>query len=333
MGSLKFAVVGKLNHLYWDSHVVSALKELGHAVFHFQINKRPLHVQFARGVAKGVMGDQIGNTLTNRWHAKLLAQQLEKFRPDVVFYVSGMFIPIEYYEIINSLSFKPTVIAWDGDSGVSYECNKKYVSYIDIVFQCDKFYCKNNLLGFKKVEYLPFGANEVIFRDLHREREHKIYFCGAWTPERDELISKLTDFPLVLKGWNWNNLSKKGKHFEVLNKQINIDCLVKDYNKYSIVLNKHQTAKCISAFGINMRTFEVPACGALLLNDWRDDFSELYVNGEEIAVYKNTEELQVLCDMYLSDINKAREVASSGHNRTLREHTYKHRMNTLLQSL
>lgn len=40
---MKIALIGKKNHLYWDYHVKMALEELGHEVFHFQINYRKLY--------------------------------------------------------------------------------------------------------------------------------------------------------------------------------------------------------------------------------------------------------------------------------------------------
>ena len=41
------------------------------------------------------------------------------------------------------------------------------------------------------------------------ERENKVYFCGALTKERNEFFSNLINYDMVLKGWNWNKLSKK----------------------------------------------------------------------------------------------------------------------------
>jgi len=37
---MKIAVVGKNNFLHWDDYVSEAFEQLGHDVYHFQINKR-----------------------------------------------------------------------------------------------------------------------------------------------------------------------------------------------------------------------------------------------------------------------------------------------------
>jgi len=328
----KIAIIGKASYLYWDNHVVDAFTSLGLNVMHFQVNTRPMHIQVTRGLAKAFLGGKLGKNMTNRWHAGVLLEKLEAFRPDVIFYVSTMFIPMEYFEILGRLTFKPRVIGWDADGGPGYERNVKYVPYLDTLFESEQQYCDTNSLGFRKMVHLPFCANPEVHRNFFQQRENKIYFCGSWTAERDPIITALSDFPLVLKGWRWENLSKKGKKFEIVNGTVDIHQQVKDYNRYAMVINKHQSVNNHFA-ALNMRTFEAPACGALLLNDWRGGLSDYFTEGEEIAVYRSVEQLGELCESLLSDSKNTARMAGNGYERTIREHTYRQRMKTVIDTL
>ena len=128
---MKIAVIGKKNHLYWDIHVKEAFKELGFEVFHFRINERPLYINILRVLGKTIKKKELSDELL----ANYLKKQLKTFKPDLIFFVSAFFIPIQYYQILKELNIP--IIAWDGDGGPSYEKNKIYVPYIDVLFESE----------------------------------------------------------------------------------------------------------------------------------------------------------------------------------------------------
>ena len=59
----------------------------------------------------------------------------------------------------------------------------------------------------------------------------------------------------------------------------------------------------------------------------------LLVPGEEVAVYHSPEEARDLAAYYLGHPAERMGIATRGRARVLREHTYVHRMRTMLQTV
>ncbi|MBI4683424.1 MAG: glycosyltransferase [Nitrospirae bacterium] len=81
---------------------------------------------------------------------------------------------------------------------------------------------------------------------------------------------------------------------------------------------------------VNQRVFDVPACGAFVLTDHQKGIDELFDVGREIAVFNDREEIPGLVKFYLDNPEKRGAVAKKGMERVLREHTYRHRLGSLI---
>lgn len=323
---MKIAVLGKKNYLYWDSHVIDVFKHLGHTVKSFQINSRPFVIQTLRGIIKPFHKKK-AQQLSDLLHAKQIVQELNCFKPDLIFITSAFFVSLEYYALLREIISHPRIYAWDGDGGANCSINSRYTDFIDILFESEYSYTIQNKLSFKNIVHLPFAANPNIHTQLNLERKNAIYFCGAWSLERDEVITSI-DYPMTLRGWNWKKLSKKQKFYSIEEGTVDITKQVEDYNSHIAVLNKHQAINHIDA--LNMRTFEVPACGALLINDFRKELPYMYELDKEICTYRDTEELHEIIDRLEKAPKDFEKIILAGFKRTLNEHTYLHRMQKVL---
>ena len=326
---MKIFVMSKKNFLYWDQHVVDAFKELNHDVLHFQFNNRTFDEQFIRGLSKGVLGKKIGSKVSNNYMIMKLKKELERFKPDLVFIPYAFFVPVEFYDLCKNISSKPKIFAWEGDGGSNVDSNSKYVQYVDILFETDKDYVSQNKLGFKEIFHLPFCSNTKKYRNLNLDKINKNYFCGNLAHGRDEIISELTDFEFVLRGWNWDKLTKKSKNFDIKNGTVGMDEQINDYNIYRSVLNIHQKVNHISA--LNMRTFEVPSCNTLLINDYRDGIEELFDINKEILVFKTIEDLIDILERLKREPMYYDKLSLNGYNRINHEHKYTDRMKKVLE--
>jgi len=76
--------------------------------------------------------------------------------------------------------------------------------------------------------------------------------------------------------------------------------------------------------GFTMKTFEVPGVGGVQLID-RDDVSEYYDPGTEVAVFHSEDELVELCERAIRDDGWGDAMRAAGRKRTLAEHTWAHR--------
>ena len=81
---------------------------------------------------------------------------------------------------------------------------------------------------------------------------------------------------------------------------------------------------------VNQRVFDVPATGAFLLTDYREQVEHLFEPGREIICYHSPEEAEALAGEYLAAPDKRRLVADAARKRILAEHTYDHRVQSLV---
>lgn len=100
------------------------------------------------------------------------------------------------------------------------------------------------------------------------------------------------------------------------------------YNATKINLNVNLPR---SAFldNLNMRSFDIPACGGFMLTNFRHDLLRLF-REDEIAYFKNMDELQEKVRFYLENPKERQAIAERGQARVLKEHTFIHRMKEIL---
>ena len=86
---------------------------------------------------------------------------------------------------------------------------------------------------------------------------------------------------------------------------------------------------------LTMRSFEIMACGAmLLLNAVRDEAQDLlgFVPGQHLVLYHTPKELFELADYYVSHDAEREAIAERGHRLAVERHTYRHRMQFMLET-
>ena len=84
---------------------------------------------------------------------------------------------------------------------------------------------------------------------------------------------------------------------------------------------------------VNQRVFDVPACGSFLLTDHQEALEEAFDVGKEVIAFEDPEEIPDLVRFYLRNPGKRQAVADRGHARVLKEHTYRHRLNRILETM
>ncbi len=84
---------------------------------------------------------------------------------------------------------------------------------------------------------------------------------------------------------------------------------------------------------VNQRVFDVPCCGAFLLTDYRRQLEALFEPEQEIVFYKHPDQIPGQVDMYLNAPDERKRIAEAARKRILAEHTYDHRMATLMECM
>lgn len=83
---------------------------------------------------------------------------------------------------------------------------------------------------------------------------------------------------------------------------------------------------------VNQRVFDVPAAGAFVLTDWRPQMEQLF-EPDEMACYREPEEIPELVRRYLSYPEERRKLAEAARKRVLSCHTWEHRLQEMLEHM
>jgi spore maturation protein CgeB len=96
-------------------------------------------------------------------------------------------------------------------------------------------------------------------------------------------------------------------------------------------LNFNCTSKQMKG-AVNQRIFDIPAAGGFVLTDWRPQMEQLFAP-DEMAVYRDPEEIADLTRHFLAHPAQRRAYAAAGRRRVLACHTWRHRLQTLLDQM
>lgn len=255
---------------------------------------------------------------------------LARFRPELVL-VAGVFgVPPDYYRLLYAQARRPVIAGLVGDRfpatdsrGRADRCDRLY--YTDT-----RFFRDAEAAGFTTGgRYLPLAADPELFRPARVARQPEVLFVASRTAFRETVVRGL-EAPARIVGTDWSDLAQEGFH-RVRNRKIGRARLVRLYQRHVAVLNARNEANV--EHGLNQRSFEPPACGAVVLNDDLVDLPRCFEPGREILVYRNADELNALIARLRREPEFASRVAAAGRRRVLAEHTYTHRITTILNDL
>jgi len=145
---------------------------------------------------------------------------------------------------------------------------------------------------------------------------------------RLDCILRILDFDALIVGDpGWNELLKGREGWRYHSELSYYDDLPDFYPLSDI--NFNCTSQQMKG-AVNQRVFDVPCCGAFLLTDYRRQVEELFEPGREIVFYNDPDEIPGLVDIYLNAPEKRQRITEAARKRILAQHTYDHRMSTLI---
>ncbi len=177
--------------------------------------------------------------------------------------------------------------------------------------------------------YLPVAVDPSYFDLSHTDKQyaHHLVFVGAYFPEREAMLSAIRDFKPVIYGSSaWATSSFASSYRGMLTPEQFMS--VYAMSDISININTDPPVP-----GVNLKTFEIPACGGFQISDYRSGLEDLFVIGKEIAVYRDAKELRTMVEYYESHPEERRAIAQAGRARVLKSHTMLQRMKTICDTL
>ncbi len=217
----------------------------------------------------------------------------------------------------------------------------------------------------KQVVYTPLGFSESVHRPLETEDTKpggKYYtplgFIGGWEPRREEYLSKLVQAGGQLKIWGfaWEHLidgrwtirrayrlkvNAGNAKFRIARNPALAACW-QSGEIYGDAYAQAQTGSQVSIGFLRFvcpdqhttRTFEIPACGSMLLADRTPEHQEFFVEGKEAEFFSSADEMVEKACYYQEHPDKRHAIAQAGMQRCHASgYSYRARLQKVLAEL
>jgi hypothetical protein len=169
--------------------------------------------------------------------------------------------------------------------------------------------------GHPRASWLPLACDPAIHRRYDVPKRYDIGFVGAaWRgyERRRALLGRLQR-----RGFSINDYRRSYTPSE----------MAYVYSESRLVFN------CSLRREVNMRLFEGPATGSMLLTDRiGNGLSELVTDREHVVMYDDAE-LVDLAEEYLRDAEARERIAAQGYEHVRAHHTYDHRVEQILTTV
>ena len=188
--------------------------------------------------------------------------------------------------------------------------------------------------GARRAHYLPFAADTELYpargAAAAGPRKRQVGFVGTWRPEREALLERLREFDVAVWGgkyWGGRTDPRGTVRARWMGAELVGEELVRASAETAVMLN---ILDPITWPGPNMRSFELPACGAFVLSQRSAAIAEIFREGEDIECFDSPEEAADKIRHYLGRDADRERIAASAFARVVHGgHTYLDRAKTI----
>lgn len=189
--------------------------------------------------------------------------------------------------------------------------------FFDVVFVAQKDYVPilRRAVAHDQVYWLPLAAALDVHGDRNLDRIYDVGFVGN-IAQAHRQTARQRRLALLAERFNTNDFYRQYAPAQV----------GEVYSQSKIVFNTS------IAGDVTMRIFEGTAAGALVLTDpVQNGFAELFEPSAEVVVYQDDDDLLAKVHYYLEHPQEREAIARAGQGRTLARHTYRHRVEQILE--
>lgn len=260
--------------------------------------------------------------------SEMLVQTVQKEKPDLLF---GVFFdePADpSKEAMNYITNHTDTITclWMCDDHWRFEKYSQHwaphVRYI--VTTAAGALLKYHALGMgHKVIKSQYACNHHMYFPHDAPQDLEVTFVGQPHSNRQEIIEylKRANLRLNVYGWGWKEYPR-----------IPFYEMVRLFSRSAVNLNL-SNASANSSQQIKGRNFEIPGCRAFLLTGPAENMEEYYEPEKEIVIFNDSPEMVEKIRYYLAHEDERRRIAARSYQRTLSEHTWKHRFYVIFKQM
>ena len=282
---------------------------------------------------------------------KLFLRQVTEFKPTIVLVFKGMEISKWSLERIRAMGVKLVNYNFDHpfnhfSRGTGNRFVKEAVPYYDLHISYSSFICQELQTKFHaKTAWIPFGFHlttkqysEVIMEN--RSEVNRVCFVGNPDEMRVSIIKRLTadGIDIDLYGFGWEKVFSSNGRIKIYPPR-KAGSFWSDPSEFWKVLRQYRIQlnffRPHNEGSHNLRTFEVPAVGGILLTPASAEQEKFFAVGEEIFFYSDYENLLLQCRELLAKpavwIEKVRDRARQ--KSLTADYSYTRRTDDLLKVL
>lgn len=261
---------------------------------------------------------RMGSTGPYKAANEMLLRTADRFRPDIIWIFKGlefspdtlMSLKQRNIKLVNYNPDHPFIRTSVSHGGKNIE---------DCVPLYDLHFCYSRELA-KKIEkeygiatrWLPFGfeLDDTTFERISKPEEiRRIGFVGNPDRLRARIIRQLAERGLEVDvfGHHWQKSVSKHPNIRVFD-AVYGDKFWETIRRYRVQLNIFRPH---NAGSHNMRTFEIPAAGGIMLAPDSPEHQYFFKDGEEAFLYRSEKEMEQYCRdlLVMEDVGKIRQQA------------------------
>ncbi len=357
---MKILFLGEIGHGQTSLMRMRALERLGHQVKGVHTiepwkEASWLSRQYQRRTQRGSVIDQINQRV-------LIAAR--EFRPQLVWAEKQEFLRPETIEALRA--GRATLIHFTPDPYFSLSWKRtrlmdEAITRFDVLVYCKSYERRDYEATGKPAVYMSLGYCDETHRPLKSSSsvwQCDVGFLGGWEPRREHLLKATVQTGAETKIWGgyWDFLRDGRKTFrrQIILRQLagaepfrihRDDSLAVCLQGNEVYGDDYARALSGSRIGLGFlrkicpdqhttRTFEIPACGSMLLADRTGEHQEFFTEGEEAEFFNSKEELVDKLRFYVRNEGARARVAAGGHQRCKDAgYSYMNRLRDALQEV
>lgn len=302
----------------------SNLRALGHEAQDVIINATPLQRQWAHENARKLPSSRFRDPKS--WQLAVVAEQIKQAHPDVLYIQNVNFFDATYLESLRQY-FGRLV----GQTGYAIDWNFDFGPY-DLMLSCFPHYVKRFRAMGKSSDYLAIGFGAQVLDKLPKvARDLDVTFVGAFRSHDDLGMAVLEQvarrLPVAYWGYGVESMPAESPIRRCYQGNAWGLDMYRLLARSKVTLNRHGNVS--QGYANNMRLFEGTGVGACLVTDMKSNLSKLFEIDREVVAYENPADCLEKVKYLLDHDDERAAIALAGQQRTLREHTYAHRMREL----
>jgi hypothetical protein len=311
-----------------------------------------LRRQVERRFQTGWIVDSVNGTVLNK---------ARQFRPDLIWAEKQEHLKVETIEELRCRGARLVHFTPDPYFSLPWKRTRimdNAMSAFDILVYCKAYEGKDYVALGKPLIYMPLGYCDRVHRPLPSDDpswKSVVGFLGGWEPRRERLLRDLAAAGIDLKIWGryWEFLGdgKWTLRRQLILKQLagserfrihRDEFLANTLQGDEVYADDYARALTGAKIGLGLlrtawpdqhttRSFEIPACGSMLLADRTGEHRELFEEGKEAEFFSSAEELVDKAKFYCGGESARLRVARAGFERCVKsKYAYIYRLAAVL---